>query len=154
MKTICIDLDGTVATKGDRNFYQWHLLDRDLPKNNIIDMVMNYPCDKKIILTARNEGYPATPKTLRKFPDIPNVEKIGRELTKAWVSKYMGEVDDILMKPAGSYENSAEWKLLQVLELEQKGFDISLVVDDNPEVCDLLTEYGFQVLKVMGYDEK
>lgn len=150
MKTILIDVDGTVATKGDRNYYQWHLLDRDLPKPHIIDMVMNYPCDYKFILTARNEGYPSTPKNLKKFPDITNVEKIGRELTEAWVLKYMGVVDDIFMKPANCYDNSAVWKSLKVKELEEKGFDISLIVDDNPEVCDTLTGLGYNVVRVMG----
>lgn len=150
-KAILVDLDDTVARKTTRHHYCWHRLDEDEPILPVLSLVRNCPY-KIIILTARNEGYPATNKTRAKFPDWTDeeIETIGRKLTTQWVWLHVGDVEKIIMKPAKSFEKSSVFKLDEYRKLCDS-YDIEAIIDDNEHVCKAFKEEtDIQVIQIYG----
>jgi hypothetical protein len=137
IKVILIDLDDTVAKKTTRHQYDWTRLHEDAPILSTLKILDAYqgafPMVKRIILTARNEGYP---NPLAKRPDITNYKTIGRELTEEWVKNYVGPVERIIMKPADSFMKSPDFKVGEIQKILDEGLDIEFIMDDNAAVID------------------
>lgn len=148
-KAILLDLDGTVAQKTNRNYYEWHKLDSDDPILPVLNIVRHYP-NKIIILTARNEGYPASKKNKARFEGWSDekIQTIGRKLTTQWVWLHVGDVEKIIMKPAHSFENSAKFKLDEYKKLCDS-YDVEAIIDDNEQVCQTFKDKtNIQVIQI------
>jgi replicative superfamily II helicase len=151
MKCIIVDIDSTIAQKVSRHHYEWHRVGEDAPIVEVIDLIKSYP-HKIIILTARNEGFPATPKNKAKFNQLSDdeIRMIGRVETERWIATHVGDVERIIMKPCDSFENATLFKQKAYHALVDEGWDVEYIVDDNPDVCNMFqNEEGLLVLRVM-----
>lgn len=146
---ILVDLDSTVARKVSRHYYQWERVGRDEPIQNVIDFVVGYPA-KIIVMTGRNEGYSASPKLLKKFPqfDAESLAMVGRVETEAWVDTYLGPVEQVIMKAAGDFSVTSKFKIDTYLRLIEEGYDIEFIIDDNEAVCNAFRAIGLLTLQV------
>jgi hypothetical protein len=140
-RVIVIDLDDTIAKKVTRHHFDWTRVGEDAPIEYVLRILDAYqdsfPMVKRIILTARNEGYP---NPLKQQPELTNYKTIGREQTEAWVAEHVGEVDRVIMKPAESFQKSPEFKVEEIQKLLDEGLDIEFIMDDNVAVIEAVKE--------------
>jgi hypothetical protein len=64
------------------------------------------------------------------------------ELTEAWLHRYRIRWDVLLMRPAGDWDVSREFKQASVAELRAFGFDLRLAVEDDLRNVEMFRSEG------------
>lgn len=146
---LIVDVDDTIAIKTNRHKYDWTKVDTDAPKQHVIDIINHLLLDKNlglIILTARNEGFVSCPKS---SPDLKNYRTVCRDLTIEWLSNYIKRTpDEVIMKPAESFENSSDFKTTAIQKIIDSGKNIEMIFEDNQSVVDAI-KVKFKDLKLI-----
>lgn len=122
-KTVLVDIDGTVAERGDRGWYEWESVGKDSPRNVIIDVANGLHL----------QGY--------KIVFVSGRDSICREQTKAWLDRYVGSwYNSLFMRDEGDMrKDSIVKKEIFFRDIAPK-YNVQCVLDDRPQV---LREWKF-----------
>lgn len=85
---VIVDIDGTIAKKGDRGYFEWDKVDRDIPIPVIIDLLKALSPVHTIVLMSGRDG-------------------ICRELTEAWLREHDVPYHALVMRQAGDKRKDA-----------------------------------------------
>lgn len=128
-----VDIDGTVAShKGIRSPFDWGKVDRDLPKQHVIDVLNSLRCqDKSIVFLSGRDG-----SCYNK--------------TKAWLDTHVcRSYTGLYMREEGSIEKDFIVKMrIYKEEFAQKGFRPIAVFDDRLQVVRYWRAIGLPVFQV------
>lgn len=122
-KTVIVDIDGTVAERGDRGWYEWESVGKDISRNVIIDVVrgMCYQGYKIVFVSGR--------------------DAVCREQTKAWLDKHVGTwYDALYMREKGDMRKDSIVKREIFFRDITPKYNVQCVIDDRPAV---LREWKF-----------
>ncbi len=129
-EAIWVDIDGTIAEKGDRGQYDEEKVRLDKPIKSIIDILQTYKKSKIItiiIVSGRHETC--------------------RRDTELWLLNNNIPYDELYMRPAGNNEKDFLIKK-QIYEGKIRGkFNILFCLDDRNQVVDMLRGIGLKVLQ-------
>ncbi len=119
MKAVIVDIDGTLAEKGDRNPFDYSSVDRDTVKEATKELVNALWKDryKIIILSGREDSC------------------FG--MTRAWLDSNMILFDELHMRKAGDRRKDSIVKK-ELYETAIKGkYDVRFVIDDRDQVVEM-----------------
>ncbi len=136
MKTWLVDIDGTLALKGDRGPYDWHRVSEDSPNEPVITVVR--------ALRAAGHG----------MIFVSGRMECCRDATAAWLSDHLFPVLGMLlmMRPDGDYRPDDVLKR-DIYETRLRDrFDIAGVIDDRSRVVKAWREMGLTCLQVAEGD--
>jgi hypothetical protein len=81
-----------------------------------------------------------------------------REETEAWLSTYAPRLHncmyEISMRPSGDHRENSVVKNEMIESIKQQGFNIRLVLEDNPNVITMLQENNITVMNPCTYNAK
>jgi len=128
-RTLCdIELEPTHEW-GSRKPYEWGRVVEDIPIEPICQLVRNIQHNYHIVLlTGRSEE--------------------AREGTEEWLRDNFISYDKLLMKDAGSYENTAITKCRTYIKDIKDEYDVAFAIDDDPNIVDMWKKEGILCLKV------
>jgi hypothetical protein len=69
-----------------------------------------------------------------------------QDLTLAWLHEHGLRWDLLVMRPHGEFAPAATFKRDVVFELEERGFDVALAIEDDPENRDMYVDAGVPCL--------
>lgn len=128
-KTILVDIDGTIADKGNRNPFDWSSVSKDTPRGFIIDLIkcyLNwYTYDKVIFLSGR--------------------DSICRHETLTWISSHMNipiQNIKLLMRTEGDMRKDTLVKEELFWKYVDKNYNVVAVFDDRPCVIEMWYDIG------------
>ena len=139
-KAWIVDLDGTLTDcdwrdqvkkkakkSGVYDLYD-HLGHFDPPRQNVIDLVnrARFGNRKIMIVTSRSDAR--------------------RDIAIALLSRLEVKFDGLFMRKEGDLTSTAKYKLAEVTNLAFN-YEIEMVIDDHPEVCNIMNQYGYNVCK-------
>ena len=131
---IIVDIDGTVALKGDRNPYDETRVSEDQPNMPVIEMVWaaaeHYEA-KVLFFSGRTDGC---------YGD-----------TQEWVRKHVeGDIDlfELHMRKTGDFRQDRIVKYEMFNEHARGKYDVMAVFDDRQQCIDLWRELGLQAFQV------
>ncbi len=129
---VIVDIDGTIAEKNGRHPFMWKEVGNDLPRKEIIKLVMQLQ---------DNVGYNIVICTGRDAVCEPE--------TKAWLLKYGIHYEDFYMR--ANKDQRPDWQVKEEMwrEICQK-YKIEFMLDDRKQVIDHARKHGFTVLDVAG----
>ena len=135
-KAIIVDIDGTVAIKGDRNPFDYDKVDLDLPNQEIIDIVKIHKIYgiRIIFMSGRDDSC--------------------REKTVAWINKHFStlleDVDyELHMRKTSDKRKDSIVKKELFEEFVRGYYNIRFVLDDRNQVVDMWRkELGLTCLQV------
>lgn len=135
---IIVDIDGTIALKGDRNPYDDHLAGDDAPNWPVLHIIDAYrranPHAELIIMSGRDEGR-------------------SRAVTEEWLNKHSVPYDLLLMRSAGDVRKDAIVKRELYDEHVRTAFCVKAVFDDRDQVVRMWRdELGLTCLQVAWGD--
>lgn len=136
-KAVWLDVDGTAFTmkNGTRGAFEWHRVHEDEPVPHIIDLVKALQKDgyKIVVMSGRDEV--CKEATLQAFVDQGIV------------------IDDIFMRPSGSYEKDNKVKHDLFWEFVAPKYDVRFALDDRQQVVDFTRDVlNIPVLQVAPGD--
>ncbi len=134
-RVIIVDLDGTVALKGDRDIFDYTKVDKDIPNKSVIKVVENYLSygqgNKIIFLSGREDSC--------------------FEKTKIWIKDNIQLMDIeslLLMRKTGDNRNDAIVKK-EIFDTHIKDkFYVEFILDDRNRVVDMWRKMGLICLQV------
>lgn len=130
-KAIIVDIDGTLAIKGDRSPYDWAKVGEDKVNEfvkNIVNNYNNHTIGHVIIFSGR--------------------DSVCRELTLDWLFENEIACHQLFMRPAGNQEKDSIIKK-RLFEENVKGkYFVEYVIDDRLQVCRMWNELGLNLLRV------
>ena len=134
-RVIIVDLDGTVALKGDRDIFDYTKVDQDIPNKLVIKVVENYLSygqgNKVIFLSGREDNC--------------------FEKTKIWIKDNIQLMDIeslLLMRKTGDNRNDAIVKK-EIFDTHIKDkFYVEFILDDRNRVVDMWRKMGLICLQV------
>lgn len=116
-KTVLVDIDGTVAERGDRGWYEWESVGKDNPRSVIIDVVRGM----------KYQGY--------KIVFVSGRDAVCREQTKSWLDKHVGTwYDALYMREKGDMRKDSIVKREIFFRDIAPKYNVQCVVDDRPQV--------------------
>ena len=125
-KAILIDIDGTIAEKGDRYIFDWMKVDVDLPRTTIIAIIKSF-------ITASG----AIPIFLS------GRDSICRELTRDWIINHTNIADPLLyMRPENDQRKDTLIKEEIFWEHIADHYNIIAAFDDRPCIVRLYNSIG------------
>lgn len=125
-----IDIDGTIAEKGNRDPYDWKKVGEDTPKVNIINTVFDlYMAGNSIIFCSGRD-------------------EVCRNETEQWLYKQFPDIDfDLLMRKEG--DTRADWIVKEEFWKDiSKTYYIVALIDDRNQVVRRARYLGLDVLQV------
>jgi predicted kinase len=130
-KCIVVDIDGTIAEKGDRSPYDWSKVNLDTPISEIIYLVNKY---------IQDEDY--------KVFFCSGRDEICRDLTDDWLMQYFTYYKySLLMRK--EKDQRPDWQIKKEMwEKICKEYYIEFMIDDRNQVVDYAKNLGFRVLQV------
>lgn len=133
---IIIDIDGTVALKGDRGMFEWDKVGVDLPNEPIIELINNYITETQdtqmIFVTGRDECC--------------------REETKKWLNKNLYWDFTLFMRPKGDFRKDLVIKR-EIYENEiLNKYNVNFVLDDRDCIVEQWRDMGLTCLQVAEGD--
>lgn len=138
-KAIIVDVDGTIAEKGDRSPFDWSKVGLDSPRELIINLIMTFAKQQNshiIFLSGRDE--------------------VCRTETYNWLDLHLPEelwAFTLKMRKSGDSRKDSIIKEELFWPLT-KDFDIVAVFDDRPAVVRMWKDLGLTVIDVsVGYNE-
>lgn len=131
---IMVDIDGTLAEKGDRDIYDGSKVYLDSVIQPVADVVQRFRRDVVIIMSGRDEEY--------------------REVTEKWLEDNGIEYEQLYMRPRG--DRRADWIVKKELYDEHINgkYNVRFVLDDRKQVKRMWVEEGLFVLDVNQTDEE
>lgn len=130
-KAILVDIDGTVADKGERSPYDWASVGGDTPKTNVINIVNHLSEKYKIIFFSGRD-------------------EVCRDQTIEWLSNNLkcGEFELYMRQQNDNRKDSIVKKEMFDKYIRDKYF-IESVIDDRQQVVDMYRkEIGLTVMQV------
>ena len=130
-KAIIVDIDGTIALKGNRNPYNMHKVGEDLPRKVIIDMVHHYATSNgavMIFMSGRNETC--------------------REETQKWISdntyfvNSMG--DKLFLRGAKDQRKESIVKEEMFLTHIADNYNVVAAFESRPQVVEMWYDIGIE----------
>ncbi|WP_052424121.1 phosphatase domain-containing protein [Nonomuraea candida] len=130
-----VDVDGTLALRGDRGPYDWSRVGEDTPHWPVIETVR----------ALHHRGYRIVVMSGR--PDEC------RDATAAWLNAHLCVPwEELLMRAAGDYRKDAKVKT-ELYERRVRGrYDVRVVLDDRQQVVDAWRALGLAVFQVAPGD--
>lgn len=134
-KAVIVDIDGTIAQMADRSPYAWDRVGEDSPVQAVLDMVFALEqAGNKILFTSGRDAS-------------------CRDQTLDWLeTHYSGGGWSLAMRAEG--DNRVDWiikaEIFDTFYRDQ--FNITLVVDDRPQVCRMWRKMGLTVAQVGNPD--
>ena len=132
---VLVDIDGTVATMGDRGPYDWHRVGEDEPNQAVIDAVraMHAAGNSVVFCTGRDES--------------------ARSETEAWLDLFVGvPYEGLFMRPWGDGRRDSIVKE-EIFETEVRDrWRIVGVFDDRQHVVRMWRSLGLTVFQVAEGD--
>lgn len=152
MSIVIVDIDGTIALKGDRVAYHYHLADEDLPNRSVIATVeaLAYAGHRIVFFSGReNVNFEANEEFIRH----------GRtgtcyDLTIAWIEKHVDlpRETELYMRAEGDHRKDAVVKR-ELFETHLSGEGILCTIDDRDQVVRMWRdELGLTCLQVADGD--
>ena len=129
---VMVDIDGTLATRGDRSPFDWGRVAEDTPVEAVVDAVR----------AARDAGY-------RIIFCSGRSDECRRE-TREWLAKYAGHTpsEPLLMRAADDIRKDAVVKLELFDRHVRDSYDVRYVLDDRQQVVDAWRSIGLTVFQV------
>jgi predicted kinase len=134
-KAIIVDIDGTVAVKGDRSPYDWHRVREDTPNEATISAVsMAWAAGHAVLFTSGRD-------------------EVCREDTEAWLGEQVlqvrGDYDThLFMRPAGDTRKDSVVKLELFDQHIRDHYDVRFVLDDRDQVVRMWRSLGLTCFQV------
>lgn len=135
MRAIIVDMDGTLALKGDRSPFDYSKVDQDDLNEPIALIVKAYKENVKglvIILSGR--------------------ESSCLEMTEGWLKKYNIPVDKMYMRKIGDHRKDSIIKKELYDANIKPYYKIDFVLDDRNQVVDFWRSQGLTCLQVAPGD--
>jgi len=133
-KCIIVDIDGTVAHKGDRNPFDWFNVGLDTPDENTLRLIaeLSYPY-KIFFVSGRDE--------------------ICRKQTEKWLElnyiiAFGGTYDKLYMRPQDNYDKDVSIKKAIYEAYFKDKYYVEYCFDDRDCVVAFWRELGFKVAQV------
>lgn len=128
-KAIVVDIDGTVAKKGDRDVYDYSKVHLDTPIAHVVDMVRRYSNDHKIIFcSGRDDNCWEETLLWLEANDIPN--------------------NALLMRKTGDSRRDSIIKEEIFFEQIAPGYNVTFAIDDRKQMVQLWEDIGVPCLNV------
>lgn len=131
---VLVDLDGTLAMRGDRSPYDYTRVDEDEPNVGVLTVVLALTRSglTVVVLTGREEWC--------------------RPTSEAWLEKALGFRPRLLMRATSDYRPDyvVKEELYNTFILPQ--YDVHLVIDDRQQCVDLWRRLGYTTLQVADGD--
>lgn len=125
-KIVIVDIDGTVALKGNRSPYDYENVDKDKPNLPIVELVQYLAEEYTIVfMSGRDDSC--------------------REKTKQWLEKW-GLSGNLYMRKTGDYRNDAIIKAELFENIKNR--QVAFVLDDRDRVVKMWREKGLTCLQV------
>jgi hypothetical protein len=136
LKTWIVDIDGTLALKGERGPFDWHRVGEDAPNEPVITVVqaLHSAGHRIVFVSGRMECC--------------------RDATAAWLDKHLFPVLGMLlmMRPDGDYRPDDVLKR-EIWETKIRDrFDVAGVIDDRARVVAMWRSLGLTCLQVAPGD--
>jgi predicted kinase len=128
---ILVDIDGTLAIKGDRGPYDFARCGEDLLNESVkrgIESFKRAHADRIILLSGRGEEY--------------------REQTEAWLDKHLVRYDELWMRPAGDTRRDDIVKAELFDAHLRHRFNVRVSLDDRDRVVALWRRMGLPTWQV------
>ncbi|MFC4014692.1 hypothetical protein ACFOY2_46230 [Nonomuraea purpurea] len=130
-----VDVDGTLAEKGDRDPYDWARVGEDTPNWPVIETVraLHHRGYRIVVMSGRSDEC--------------------RAATAAWLNAHLGVPWEALhMRATGDYRQDAEVKT-ELYETRVRGrYDVRVVLDDRRQVVDAWRALDLTVFQVAPGD--
>lgn len=127
---VLVDLDGTLALRGDRSPYDYSRVIEDRPNNPIIRVVSALQKDglRVVVITGREDSC--------------------RVDSEDWLQRVFGFSPPLIMRSSGDYRPDyvVKQELLQSQVLVS--YSVAVVLDDRQQCVDLWRKLGFVTLQV------
>jgi len=133
---LIVDVDGTLAKKGDRDVYDGAKTYLDTPIKPIIEIVRRYSFTHKIIIVSGRKS------------ETADVVKI----TKDWLEKYDIPFDELFIRIPGDNRQDAIIKKEIFDSHIRHNYDISFILEDRNRVVDMWRSLGLTCLQVANGD--
>lgn len=147
MSIVIVDIDGTIALKGDRNPFHYHRVHEDTPNAPVIAVVEALAAaGHRIVFFSGREN--VNFETNEEFTEH-GLTGSCHDATVAWIERHLniGEVE-LYMRPEGNHEKDAIVKR-QMFEANWVGEDILCAIDDRDQVVRMWRdELGLTCLQV------
>lgn len=134
-RAIIVDIDGTVAEKGDRSPYDWARVGEDTPKREILGIVYRYALDGyKILFVSGRDG-------------------VCFNETSGWLAKHYSEFygvagHQLFMRPKGNMEKDVIIKQRIFNDHIKNKYYVDFALDDRPSVIRMWHSLGLNVIDV------
>lgn len=133
-RCVLVDIDGTVADKGNRSPFDWQRVGEDVPKRPIINLVK----------ALRAAGY--------KIVFFTGRDATCRAQTTTWIHQHMGWLPadyELFMRPPNDNRKDALLKKALFMQHVQGRYYVELVVDDRQQVVAMWrSELGLTCVQV------
>ena len=156
MDTIIFDIDGTVADVAHRR----HFLSGAKPAwGKFFDEMVNDPPLRDVCLLAELLGdHPLVNQGAIKLFLFSGRPDTHRKETEDWLlvnaRSYFLKAEALLMRAEGDFRQDTIVKKEMLDSIRAQGYDVRLVVDDRPSVCDMWVREGITCLQhINGLDE-
>lgn len=129
---IIVDIDGTLAHRCDRNWFEYDKVDQDHLDIAVYGIVEAF--QKKgytILIVSGREG-----------------TEVCRQKTLAWLDKHEVPYYDLMMRKEGDFRRDSIVKKEIYDTLIKDKFDVEFVLDDRQQVVDMWREIGLKCLQV------
>jgi len=130
--TIIVDIDGTLAHRCDRNWFEYEKVDQDH-----LDIVVY-----GIVEAFQKKGYTILIVSGREGTEIC------RQKTLAWLDKHKVPYYDLMMRKEGDHRRDSIVKKEIYDTLIKDKFDVEFVLDDRNSVVQMWREIGLKCLQV------
>jgi len=152
LKAIIVDIDGTIAKKGDRDIYDYSKVHLDKPIEPVLTVLqcvcdqytdVNYHRDIKVFFVSGREdsGAELTKRWLRKYTDF-----LWFESDRDWSELHM-------RKPGDNRCDTIVKREIYDQYIKDK-YDVVAVFDDRPKVIRMWRELGLFVFNCCQHDEE
>ena len=133
---VMVDIDGTLADRGDRSPFDWARVGEDTPVEAVRD----------VVAAARQAGY--------RIIYCSGRSDECRAATEAWLDLHAARRPDepVLMRAAGDMRRDSIVKLELFDRHVRDGYDVRFVLDDRQQVVDALRAIGLTVFQVAPGD--
>lgn len=133
-KAVIVDIDGTVAHRVDRDWFEYDMAHSDAPDKAVIEVVRllwqsNYCL---LFVSGRSDD--------------------SREVTASWLRKHCPPYHKLFMRKSGDHrEDSVVKREIYESHIESE-FDVLCVLDDRNQVVNMWREIGLKCLQVQEGD--
>lgn len=149
MDTIVFDIDGTLADLAHRRHF---VTGGKKDWGKFFDAMVDDPPLRDVCLLAELLGdHPLVNQGAIKLFLFSGRPETHRAQTEEWlhihVQSYIEKAEALLMRAAGDYRPDTVVKREMLEHVRGQGYDVRLVIDDRPSVCDMWRAEGLTVLQ-------